>query len=176
MDVNIADMRTVYCGASLVPEKLDSDPMKQFRLWLQDAVDAVDEEEPNAMTLATATRDGQPNARMVLLKGVDSRGFRFFTHYNSQKGCELAENPQASLVFWWRTLSRSVRVYGHVEKISAQESDEYFRSRPLGSQVSAITSSQSQVCYFYGSWLLLLLQLQFTFSRYTLLLMSELIK
>jgi pyridoxamine 5'-phosphate oxidase len=118
--------------------------MQQFRLWFDQAI-AANLPEPNAMTLATATLDGIPNARIVLLKGLDDRGFVFYTNYTSQKGEELAANPQAALVFLWTELERQVRVVGAVEKISAQESDAYFQSRPLGSRLGAWASAQSQV-------------------------------
>lgn len=149
MDVQVSaevtSMRRTYKGARLDSGSMPSDPMEQFQLWLKEAIECEHEPEPNAMTLATASADGIPNARMVLLKGVDERGFRFFTNYDSQKGRELAENPKATLVFWWQSLSRSVRVHGSVHKVSPEESAEYFKSRPVGSQIGAIVSAQSQV-------------------------------
>lgn len=123
---------------------VDPDPIRQFQTWLQDAI-AADVHEPTVMTLATATPDGQPSARLVLLKGVDSRGFVFYTNYDSRKGQELAANPRAALVFYWQGLGRSVRVEGTVERVSAEESDTYFASRPLASRLGAIISPQSQV-------------------------------
>jgi len=101
--------------------------------------------EPNAMTLATATCEGKPSARMVLLKGFDERGFVFFTNYNSRKGRELEANPQAALVFFWQPLARQIRIEGRVTKVTAEESDAYFHSRPLGSRFSASISKQSSV-------------------------------
>ena len=101
--------------------------------------------EPNAMTLATATRGGRPSARMVLLKGIDERGFLLFTNYESRKGGELASNPQAALVFYWREVNRQVRVTGRVSKLSAAESDAYFATRPLRSRIAALASRQSSV-------------------------------
>ncbi len=140
----IADLRRDYTLAGLDEPDAHPDPMQQFRLWFDQAI-AANLPEPNAMTLATATLDGIPNARIVLLKGLDDRGFVFYTNYTSQKGEELAANPQAALVFLWTELERQVRVVGAVEKISAQESDAYFQSRPLGSRLGAWASAQSQV-------------------------------
>jgi pyridoxamine 5'-phosphate oxidase len=120
------------------------DPIQQFRVWFQLAEDA-ELRLPDAMTLATATPDGQPSARMVLLKGVDDRGFIFFTNYESRKGQELAANPRAALVLYWKELERQVRIEGSVEQITPTESDAYFRTRPWGSRVSACVSPQSAV-------------------------------
>jgi pyridoxamine 5'-phosphate oxidase len=122
----------------------DRDPIRQFEAWLQTAQSAG-LPEPTAMTLATATSAGKPSARMVLLKGVDSRGFVFFTNYESRKGREIASNPRAALVFFWAPLGRQVRVTGRVSKVSAVESDAYFTSRPLGSRFGASISRQSSV-------------------------------
>lgn len=119
------------------------DPIEQFREWF-DAAFKAGIKEPTAMTLATTTRDGHPSARMVLLKGVDHRGFIFFTNYLSRKGVELEENPRAALVFYWAQLDRQVRVTGRVSKVSAEESDAYFNSRPHGSRFSAAVSRQSE--------------------------------
>jgi len=118
--------------------------LAQFAAWFRDAVEAG-EVLPEAMTVATSTRSGEPSARMVLLRGVDERGFGFFTNYDSQKGRELAENPWAALVIYWSKLGRQVRVTGAVARQSAQESAAYFHSRPLLSQLSAWASPQSQV-------------------------------
>ena len=118
--------------------------MKQFAAWFKDALTA-EEVLPEAMTVATSTRSGEPSARMVLLRGFDERGFGFFTNYDSQKGRELAENPRASLVVYWPRLGRQVRIGGAVVKQSAEESMRYFRSRPLASQLSAWASPQSSV-------------------------------
>lgn len=120
-----------------------TDPLEQFRQWFNAAI-AAGIKEPSAMTLATAAADGQPSARMVLLKGVDQRGFIFFTNYLSRKGRELAENPHAALVFYWAQLDRQIRVTGRVSKIGAEESDAYFNSRPAGSRFSAVVSRQSE--------------------------------
>jgi pyridoxamine 5'-phosphate oxidase len=122
----------------------DSDPIKFFKKWFDAAVKA-ELNEPNAMTLATATREGKPSARMVLLKGFDARGFVFFTNYNSRKGRELDENPHAALVLFWQPLARQIRIEGRVTKVTAEESDAYFHSRPLGSRFSASISKQSSV-------------------------------
>jgi len=144
MDRSIADLRRDYTLRGLSETDVDSDPFKQFRVWFSDAL-AANLIEPNAMTLATATRDGKPSARTVLLKGFDERGVVFYTNYESRKGQELAENPWAALVFLWAELERQVRIEGWVEKCSAVESDTYFHSRPLGSRLSACISRQSQV-------------------------------
>lgn len=144
MDTSVADLRKDYTLKGLRETDVDPNPFKQFQQWFEQAL-ASQLPEPNAMTLATATSDGKPSARMVLLKGFDERGFRFYTNYKSHKGQELAENPQASLVFWWAELERQVRIEGQVEKVSEQESDEYFYSRPFNSRLGAWVSEQSQV-------------------------------
>ncbi len=143
MDRNIADLRKDYTLQGLSETDVDSNPFIQFKRWFDQTI-AAQLVEPNAVTLATTTREGKPSARMVLLKGFDERGFVFFTNYNSQKGQELAENPQASLVFWWAELERQIRISGGVEKISDAESDEYFYSRPLNSRLGAWASNQSE--------------------------------
>jgi pyridoxamine 5'-phosphate oxidase len=120
------------------------DPIQQFRRWFR-AVERAGLPEPNAMTLATITRSGRPSARMVLLKGIDERGFLFFTNYESRKGQELAANPHAALVFYWREVNRQVRVTGRVSKLPAAESDAYFATRPQGSRIAALASRQSFV-------------------------------
>jgi pyridoxamine 5'-phosphate oxidase len=119
------------------------DPILHFKNWLEKAQQAG-LKEPTAMTLATATGSGKPSARMVLLKGVDARGFVFYTNYESRKGRELAENTRAALVFYWAELDRQVRVTGRVSKVSAKESDAYFATRPLGSRFAASISRQSR--------------------------------
>lgn len=119
-------------------------PLDQFQRWFR-AVKRAGMQEPNAMTLATATRNGRPSARMVLLKGIDERGFLFFTNYESRKGHELTANPKAALVFYWREANRQVRVTGRVSKLTAAESDGYFATRPLGSRLAASISRQSAV-------------------------------
>jgi pyridoxamine 5'-phosphate oxidase len=141
--MNVADVRREYGLAGLSERDLAADPIDQFRLWLEQAM-TVDPKEFTAMTLATADREGRPSARVVLLKGVDERGFVFYTHYDSHKGRELRENPRAALVFYWPLQDRQVRVEGTVEKTSRAESEAYFASRPLGSRVGAWASPQSR--------------------------------
>lgn len=128
----------------LLEADVDQDPITQFRRWLDDAI-KVGMIEPIAMTLATVDADGRPSARVVLLKGLDAEGFAFYTNYQSRKARALAARPYAAATFWWDRLERSVRIEGAVEKLTATESEAYFRSRPQGSQVAAITSRQSQV-------------------------------
>ena len=144
MDSSIADLRQNYTLAGLAEANVDADPIKQFEVWFQQALDA-DLLEPNAMTLATATPDGKPTARIVLLKEVSDRGFVFYTNYESQKGQQLIANPYAALVFLWNKLERQVRIEGRVEQLSPQESTAYFHSRPKASQLGAWTSDQSRV-------------------------------
>ena len=144
MEKTIADLRKDYTVSGLSEIEVNPNPFTQFQQWFDQAL-AAQLLEPNAMTVATATADGKPKARMVLLKDFDERGFVFYTNYNSQKGQELAENPQASLVFWWAELERQVRISGRVEKVSENESDEYFNSRPLNSRLGAWASNQSEV-------------------------------
>jgi pyridoxamine 5'-phosphate oxidase len=139
---SIADLRKDYTQAGL--EQGDPSPFKQFELWFNQAL-AADLLEPNAMTLATVTSEGKPDARIVLLKGFDDRGFVFYTNYRSHKGQELAVNPHAALVFLWGDLERQVRVVGRVEKATDLEADTYFQSRPLGSRLGAWASTQSEV-------------------------------
>jgi pyridoxamine 5'-phosphate oxidase len=121
-----------------------SDPIRLFKKWFDGAVRAQ-LKEPNAMTLATATGDGKPSARMVLLKGFDERGFVFYTNYDSRKGRELAQNRRAALVLYWQPLEQQIRIEGRVTKVTPEESDKYFQSRPLGSRFSASISKQSSV-------------------------------
>jgi len=123
---------------------VDPDPLRQFAAWFEEA-GAAGVRAPEAMALATATSDGRPSVRMVLLKGFDERGFVFFTGYESRKGAELAANPRAALLFHWDALGRQVRIEGTVERVSEAESDAYFRSRPRGAQISASVSPQSRV-------------------------------
>jgi pyridoxamine 5'-phosphate oxidase len=125
-------------------QQLNPDPFKQFALWFADAEQA-DLPLHNAMTLATASREGRPSARMVLLKEVDTKGFIFYTNYKGRKSQELKENPFASLVFYWQPLSRQIRIEGAVEKVASEESDRYFASRPRGHQIEAHLSAQSQI-------------------------------
>ena len=142
--MNIADLRTDYARAALDEEHCDTDAIRQFTRWWDEAM-ASQVREANAMTVATADADGRPAARTVLLKGYDERGFVFFTNYQSRKGRELAANARACLLFFWPELERQVRIDGAVERASEQESDEYFRSRPLASRIGAWASPQSEV-------------------------------
>jgi pyridoxamine 5'-phosphate oxidase len=128
----------------LLEDDVDPDPYVQFRRWFDAAVSAG-VREPDAMTLATAARDGQPSARTVALRGFDERGFAFYTNFDSRKSHELAENPRAALVFHWREVERQVRVEGTVARMSPQESDAYFQSRPLPSRLSAWASPQGEI-------------------------------
>lgn len=140
--MSLQDLRRHYALKTLEHSDLHPDPSEQFRFWLAEALDAQ-VLEPNAMTLATADADGRPSARVVLLKGVDNEGFRFFTNYESRKARELEANPHAALVFVWLELERQVRVEGTVTRLSRAESERYFRSRPHGSQLGAWASPQS---------------------------------
>jgi pyridoxamine 5'-phosphate oxidase len=142
--VNIADLRRDYQRASLTEADVDPDPLRQFQSWLQDAVRA-ELPEPTAMTLATAGSDGSPSARIVLLKGVDAGGFVFFTNYESRKGNELAARPAAALLFHWVELERQVRIEGLTAKVTPEESETYFATRPIGSQLGAWASPQSRI-------------------------------
>jgi pyridoxamine 5'-phosphate oxidase len=141
---SIAEIRKDYRLSSLSEKEVCSDPFAQFECWWKDAL-ASEIDEVNAMTLATASSDGIPSARIVLLKGFDQNGFVFFTNYNSYKGRQLEENPRACLVFFWKELERQVRITGLVEKVSVAESDDYFRERPAGSRIGAWASPQSEV-------------------------------
>ncbi|UWP82273.1 pyridoxamine 5'-phosphate oxidase [Dactylosporangium fulvum] len=136
-------MRTEYAG-ELTEDSLADDWLSQFATWFADAVES-DVPEPNAMLLATASADGRPSARTVLLKGYDQRGFTFFTNYESRKGDDLAGNPRASLVFPWYALHRQVIVLGTVEKVAREETEEYFAKRPRSAQLGAWASPQSSV-------------------------------
>jgi len=142
--IDLAALRRDYALSSLTESDVDADPIGQFERWFADALSAH-VLEPNAMTLATATRDGVPSARIVLLKGVDARGFVFFTDYRSRKGAELAENPLAALTFLWKEIERQVRISGSVSRTSEAESEAYYRTRPLGSRLGAWASLQSSV-------------------------------
>ncbi|HEY4286930.1 MAG TPA: pyridoxamine 5'-phosphate oxidase [Puia sp.] len=144
MSNNIADIRKEYKLQTLAEHDVLKDPIAQFDKWWQEAVRA-DIDEVNAMTLATASADGMPDARIVLLKGFDTKGFSFFTNYNSSKGHQLLENPRATLVFFWKELERQVRISGLVSLVSEKISEEYFNSRPEGSRLGAWASPQSQV-------------------------------
>jgi pyridoxamine 5'-phosphate oxidase len=142
--MSVSDIRKTYKMAALNEGDVAQDAIEQFKGWLDDALKS-EILEPTAMTLATADKDGRPSARMVLLKGVDERGFTFFTNYQSRKAQDLLENPQAALVFYWDSLERQVRVEGKVKKVSKEESETYFKSRPHGSQLGAWASAQSTV-------------------------------
>lgn len=142
--MNFDTVRKEYATRGLHESDLNADPLQQFRSWYEEAV-ATDIIEPNAMTLATATRDGIPSARVVLLKGFDERGFTFFTNYMSQKGIEIDQNPNGALSFYWGSLERQIRITGIINKVSREESDAYFKNRPLGAQLGAWASHQSQV-------------------------------
>jgi len=141
---NIADLRKSYERAELDESASAADPVKQFELWLQQALDGR-LPEPNAMTLATVGVDQRPSTRVVLIKGCDARGITWYTNYDSRKGRELAAHPWAALQFHWVELERVVRIEGRVEKVSAEESDAYFCTRPLDSRIGAWASPQSQV-------------------------------
>lgn len=144
MSKSIADLRQEYSLQRLNKTDAHPNPFEQFTLWFDQAV-AAKLPEPNAMTLATATPDGKPSARMVLLKGYDERGFVFYTNYKSRKGQQLLANPWGAIAFWWTQLERQVRIEGQIEQVSAEESDAYFHSRPQDSQLGAWASEQSQV-------------------------------
>lgn len=144
MKKEIADLRKEYILETLDDSHVASNAMDQFTAWWNEAVHS-DIYEVNAMTLATASKEGIPSARIVLLKDYDEAGFTFFTNYNSHKGKELEENPHAALVFFWKELERQVRIQGTVEQINEEESDMYFYSRPVGSRIGAWASPQSSV-------------------------------
>jgi pyridoxamine 5'-phosphate oxidase len=141
---HIADLRKSYTKGELDESASHADPLKQFDQWLQEAIQSK-VPEPNAMTLATVGSNLRPSTRVVLVKGYDARGIVWYTNYDSRKGVELAGNPYAALQFHWVELERTVRIEGMVEKVSAQESDDYFHSRPLDSRIGAWASPQSQV-------------------------------
>jgi pyridoxamine 5'-phosphate oxidase len=140
----IQSLRQDYRSAQFDEADADKSPIKQFNKWFTEVLDAQ-LYEPNVMTLATADKNGKPNARIVLLKDFSEDGFTFYTNYLSQKGKELKKNPQACLVFFWAELERQVRIEGKVEKLDKATSEAYFHSRPVGSQIGAIVSPQSQV-------------------------------
>jgi pyridoxamine 5'-phosphate oxidase len=140
--MNLADIRTDYTKHGLLEKDLAADPFTQFGRWFDQALSAhID--EPNAMTLATASLDGQPSARVVLLKGFDQNGFVFYSNYESRKGRELDQNNKAALLFFWSSLERQIRIEGVIEKVSVEESKQYFDSRPEGSRIGAWSSRQS---------------------------------
>ena len=142
--MNIADLRKSYERAALSEDDSHPDPLQQFGRWFEEALNS-ELPEPNAMTLATVGSDLRPSTRVVLIKGYDERGIVWYTNYDSRKGRELAGNPFAALQFHWVELERVVRIEGRVERVSAEESDEYFHSRPLDSRIGAWASPQSQV-------------------------------
>ena len=144
MTSSITELRIQYSRGALDERDVDPNPFVMFQQWLELAI-AENLPEPNAMVVATAALDAKPSARVVLLRGVDERGFVFFTNYSSRKGKEFKDNPFAALVFFWQPLHRQIRIEGRVERVNAQESDAYFNSRPRGAQLSAAASPQSQV-------------------------------
>lgn len=144
LDAKLAALRLEYARAGLVEKEVAPTPLAQLERWLGDAISAG-AREANAFTLATASPDGAPNARIVLVKGFDARGITFFTNYESAKGRELAANPRACAVFFWPELERQARLFGDVEKVTRAESEAYFHSRPRGSQLGALASNQSEV-------------------------------
>jgi pyridoxamine 5'-phosphate oxidase len=141
---NLAELRREYALKTLDEGQVDRDPLKQFGAWMFEAIQSQ-VPEPTAMTLATADAKGRPSARIVLLKGLDPRGFVFYTNYQSRKGKNLAENPQAAMTFLWKELERQVRIEGRIEKVTPQESAAYYVTRPLGSRIGAWASPQSDV-------------------------------
>jgi pyridoxamine 5'-phosphate oxidase len=142
--MSIADIRKEYMRESLSEGDVELDPFLQFTRWWKEAVGS-DITEVNAMTLATCSKEGMPSARTVLLKDYDKSGFVFFSNYESRKAKDIDENPQASLLFFWKELERQVRIEGRIEKVDATESDSYFHSRPEGSRIGAWASPQSRV-------------------------------
>ncbi|MEY3978838.1 MAG: hypothetical protein RLZZ375_267 [Pseudomonadota bacterium] len=143
MTISIADLRRDYSQATLSENEVDSDPLKQFARWFQQALE-TEVPEPNAMGLATVDSHGRPSLRIVLLKDFDARGFTFYTNYESRKGEQLLLNPHAALSFHWHDLERQIRIEGTVERVAAEESDAYFGIRPLKSRIGAIASAQSR--------------------------------
>ena len=143
MPPDVSDLRKEYTRAGLTERDAAPDPVEQFRRWFDEAL-AADLHEPNAMIVATASPDGRPAARVVLLKGFDGRGFVFYTNYEGRKGRELEENPRAALLFYWGELERQVRIEGAVSRTSEDESDAYYASRPRGSRLGALASEQSR--------------------------------
>lgn len=141
---NLKNMRLNYEQGQLLESNLEMNPFELFRKWFDQAVEAK-VIEPNAMTIATATKDGIPSARVVLLKGFDETGFVFYTNYHSRKGKELNDNPFAAILFWWREFERQIRIEGKIKKISRKESEEYFNQRPLKSRYGTLASEQSEI-------------------------------
>lgn len=141
--ISVADLRRDYSHASLSEHEVDADPFRQFEHWFHQAVEAQ-MPEPNAMSLATVAADGRPSLRIVLLKDFDARGFTFYTNYQSRKGENLLQNPQAAITFHWVELERQVRIEGRVERVAPEESDAYFAIRPVKSRIGAHASAQSR--------------------------------
>lgn len=143
MDDKISQIRRSYLSGELEEAKVGSDPIAMFAAWMSAAIDAgID--EPNGMALATASAEGMPAVRIVLLRGFDERGFVFYSNYESAKGQDLAANPRAAATFWFQPLERQIRISGRVEKVAREQSDSYFHSRPRGHQLSAWASPQSR--------------------------------
>ena len=147
-DTNIQDLRQFYATRTLNEADINKDPFIQFQEWFEEVI-VEDFVEPNAMNIATVNEQGDVSSRVVLLKIFDKKGFVFFTNYKSQKAKDLESTKRAALTFWWDKLHRQVRIQGRVEKISKQESKDYFHSRPRGSQIGAIASNQSEVIESY---------------------------
>lgn len=156
--MNIADIRQEYIRAELDEQTAGDDPLVFFAHWFKEA-ETAQITEINAMTLATAGTDGVPHARIVLLKGLDERGFVFFTNYDSDKGGQISSNPRCALLFFWKELERQVRIEGTIDKVGFAESDEYFRSRPGGSRLGAWASPQSSEIAHRG-------ELDLNYARY----------
>jgi pyridoxamine 5'-phosphate oxidase len=140
---DLENIRVDYTTAALSENESKANPIKQFEVWFNEALEA-NVPERNAMTLATATHDGRPSARIVLLKGFDENGFIFYTNYLSRKGKEITKNPNCALTFFWPSMERQVRIEGTLEKVSKEQSEKYFHSRPKSSQIGAVASPQSQ--------------------------------
>ncbi len=161
----IQSLRRDYSKGSFNEGIAKDNPFEQFKIWFEEVLNG-DFLEPNAMVLSTATKDGIPSSRVVLLKKIDNRGFVFFTNYESQKGRELSENPNASLLFYWDKLERQVRINGIVEKISSEESDEYFQTRPYLSKIGSWASKQSQTLASRFALMREVAKLTFKFPQY----------
>lgn len=141
---DLKHMRQNYQRNQLLESNIDKNPFVQFKLWFEEVAES-DIIEPNAMTIATASKDGIPSVRVVLLKEFDETGFTFFTNYKSRKGKELEENPNAALLFWWGLFERQIRIEGKIQKIIREESEAYFNVRPLKSRIGALSSNQSEI-------------------------------
>ncbi|WP_028469836.1 pyridoxamine 5'-phosphate oxidase [Neptunomonas japonica] len=140
---DVTHLRREYVSSGITRDTIDSDPFVQFTEWF-DIACKIRPDDASSMTLATANKQGMPSARIVLLKHFDVEGFAWYTDYQSQKGCELEENPQAEIMFYWYGLERQIRIQGRVEKLTPEQADNYFHQRPIGSQLSAAASQQSQ--------------------------------